>query len=174
MKGIGHILKVTGHSDFACTDGRRAWLWRYWPARTELVASVYHRGLPWVLVRDLLFQEERRQVAERVKVSAQGLPDIEPLAEGGEWATKYPKLTSYLVDCTFTDGSVRLPSKLFIRVERGKWVVELKEPNQGLKLEVVTQLPSEMMTALEAALSDAKPPWRVDQWAAMKGKKSKR
>ena len=56
MKGIGHILKVTGHSDFACTDGRRAWLWRYWPARTELVASVYHRGLPWVLVRDLLFQ----------------------------------------------------------------------------------------------------------------------
>jgi len=113
-------------------------------------------------------------MAERVKLAEKGLPDLEPLAEAGEWLQKYPKLTGYLIDCAFTDGSPREPSKLFIAVMRGKWCVTLKEPNQGLQLEVVTDLPTDVFAALEAALSAERPPWRHDPWASRKRKSTGR
>ena len=113
-------------------------------------------------------------MAERVKLAEAGLPSLEPLADGGQWSIQFPKLTSYLVDCNFSDGSTREPSKVFFRVERGKWVACLKEPNQGIQLEVAVDLPTEMMTALEAALSLLKPPWRHDPYArVIKSKKGK-
>lgn len=110
-------------------------------------------------------------MAERVKLGEKGLPDLTPLAEGGEWAVKFPLLTSYLIDCQFNDGSPRETSKVFFRVERGKWVVILKEPNQGVMLEVAVDLPSEMFTALEAALRLERPPWRHDPYARSLPKK---
>lgn len=174
MERVSYFLSRKRYHEVSATDGKRSWLWRYWPARVELVASCWNRGFPPIAARDLLELDRRTRMAERVTLGEKGLPDLEPLASGGEWAVKFPRLTSYLVDSTFTDGSPRQCGKLFIAVDKGKWVVCLKEPNQGIMLEVVVDEPQHALTALEAALNLPKPPWRHDPWARKVGaKKSK-
>lgn len=174
MERVSCFLSRKAFHEVEASDGKRSWLWCYWPARVELLASCYNRGLPPVALREALSVDRRHRVAERVKLGEAGLPDLEPLADGGEWATRFPKLTAYLVDSTFTDGSPRQCGKLFIAVDKGKWVACLKEPNQGIMLEVVVDQPQHALTALEAALANPKPPWRHDPWARKQGQKKTR
>lgn len=165
MDRVANCISRKGHHEVDASDGRRAWRWRYWPASVELLAYSYHFGCLSRQVRELLDLDGRARMAARVEMGKEGLPELEPLASGGDWANKFPKLVSYLVDPLFTDGSPRQPSKLFVAVDKGKWVWCLKEPNQGIMLEVVVEQPEHGPTALEAALNLVRPPWRHDPWA---------
>jgi hypothetical protein len=106
------------------------------------------------------------------------LPDAreqtwDKLAADGTWREKYPKLLAMLTDPVWDDGSPRSPCKLFINVERGSWVITLKEVNQGVVLDASVQTPDEMVPALEALLCLARVPWKHDPWAKAKGKGKK-
>jgi len=154
-----------GHRDFTASFRWKEWRWRYWPRSVELLSTanrvngaVYMTNLQHAVAEGL-------RMAERVKLGEKGLPQLEPLANGGQWAALYPKLLSYLIDANYTDGSVRQQSRMFCEVKHGQWIAILKDPDQAIQLEVAVDYPEEMMAALEAALSSAKPPWRHDPYA---------
>lgn len=113
-------------------------------------------------------------MAKKVDIASNGLPDLIPLADAGQWRDMYPLLAGYMTDSNYDDGSVRRPGRLFITAERGNWSATLKDPDQAIELTVATSRPEELWAALEAALSLPKPPWRADQWAKPRpGKRNK-
>lgn len=174
MKRISKRWPRCGHFDLRVVGRVRAWWWRYWPDHCELVASLKRgRMSPDEAVLGLLAVREST-MAKRIETTVQGLPNLEPLAHGGQWAAELPQLTAFMVDCNYDDGAPRKGGRLFISVERGSWVVVLKDQNQGLQLEIAVEKPEQMLHALEAALSSPSAPWRIDQWAKSRSTKQKK
>lgn len=174
MKRIGRVFPRKGYFDSYVVGRVRAWWWRYWPDRCQLMASCKIGKCSPADAVLLLLAVERSIVAKRISMSPAGLPSKEPLALRGFWEKELPELASFMVDSHYDDGSPRQAGKLFIAIQNGMWVATLKDPNQGLELSVMVVAPEQIMQALDAALSSTAPPWRVDQWAAGRSKKVKK
>jgi len=174
VKRIGRVYPRRNHFDIYAAGRVRAWHWRYWPDRCQLIASTrIGKCSPGEAVL-MLLAVEKDQMAKRINVTATGLPSLEPLASGGKWQAELPALTSFLIDNHYDDGTTREPGKLFIAIERGMWVGTVKDPNQALELAVVVELPEQVLAALDAAIASPTAPWRVDKWAAARLKKPKK
>lgn len=154
--------------------GPRAWYWRVWPTGTELRSRVYAPGTSWSAKHQLLGADEVSRMAKKVTLGTAEFPAVTPLADAGEWREKFPTLMSYLCDPTYEDQTPRTAGRLFISAERGTWSIVLKDPDQGVQLEVVVEVPTDMFPALEAALTSPTPPWRVDRWAQSRTQKKKK
>lgn len=173
-KKIARTFPRKGYFDVIASGKVRAWRWRYWPSSVELKATMRYSGMSPRDVAFMLLGLGESHMARKVEVTKQGLPNLEPLADGGVWRKELPELTSHLVDPTYDDQSPRKVGKLFLQVERGMWVVTLKDMNQGLILEVTVERPEQAMQALEAALKQPQPPWRVDPWARPQANRRKK
>lgn len=173
-KKIAYTFSRKGFRDVIAVGAVRAWRWRLWPRSVELKGTMKVAGLGPAAVYLMLKAMGDADVAKKVVVSSAGLPNNEPLADGGTWLSTMPELVSHLVDPTYDDQTPRKTSRLFVVVERGQWVATLKDLNQGLILEVTVDKPEQLFPALEALLKSDRPPWRVDPWAKAQSFKKKK
>lgn len=117
-----------------------------------------------------LLKKGKRMAKRPSAVGPEGL-QMPAHATPGKWITLYPTLSSYLCDPTWEDGKLRQPARIFVTPVKGEWEFTLKEPNLGVLLTIITELPDQGFEMLEAALNSPAPPWRPDQWAKKQSRK---
>jgi hypothetical protein len=151
-----------------------AWKWWWSGSKTVLVACL--RGC-YLRDREVVakLDEVERMAMQKPSSEQAAKAGTSPHADGGTWAEAYPRLTEWLVEPAWDDGSSKAPAKVFLSAQRGRWLWTLKAVGLGLILEVEVEDPAEGPAALEAALGAKTIPWRVDPWeqAKRKGKGSK-
>lgn len=143
--------------------GVRAWMW--WFHKGAMVLKVSERFVTGAHSQAFSKLYGRVWNMPSLPALAIGSPEGgKPHADSGEWGVSYPTLFGYLTDPSWPDGRKRQPGKLFVNVQRGRWVLTLKDTDLGYLCSVEVDLPEDLLPAMEAILRGPNPPWQPDPW----------
>lgn len=102
------------------------------------------------------------------------MPDVLPAYETAV-LKKFKRLTAFLTDRWYDDGSPRMPGSMWFDSDATGFTVMLKEKMLLLCVRLRAATLDDAFAAAEAFLGLESPPWEVDQYAADRaGKKSKK
>lgn len=88
---------------------------------------------------------------------------------------KLPSVREWMVATTYDDGSSRVPGKLNLEVYGQSWSVTLRDPNNGLRLNVRGDDLDKVLLTLEQLLGVEEAPWEQDEYlTAQLAKKKKK
>lgn len=89
----------------------------------------------------------------------------------------FSKLHSLVAHCSVTrydDGDPRVPGWWTVKTVGSSWVVQLKEPDTCLQMQVHGQTLDDALALADLLLGSDEAPWEPDPWARANREKSKK
>jgi hypothetical protein len=87
---------------------------------------------------------------------------------------KLPAVREWMVSTVYDDGSARVPGKLGLEVYGQTWVVTLRDPNNGLRLQVRGDDLDRALLTVEQLLGVDEAPWEQDAYLTSQLAKKKK
>jgi hypothetical protein len=89
----------------------------------------------------------------------------------GKLLSGWPSFLEFLSSSVWEDGTKRELGKVSIRVESGRWRMQLNDPNTGEVAWADGDTPEDVLSLVDDALANDKINWQVDRYAQPKKKK---
>ena len=80
-------------------------------------------------------------------------------------------LVSHCAISKYDDGSPRQPGWFTVKTMGSAWVVQVKEPDEGLSMSAVGQTLDDALVLADLLLGSDKAPWEPDRFLKAQGKK---
>jgi len=77
---------------------------------------------------------------------------------------KLPALREWMVSTTYDDGSPREPGKLSIEIYGTAWSIQVRDPNNGLRMNVRAEELDKALLLMEQLLGVEEAPWERDNY----------